>query len=182
MKTILTLAFCFLVASRAALATDIDGRLLRFSGEIPPIANLVSLLDSHSIANPTTFSATLNKRNTFEYRATTPSKYPTNFDADGKPDATGKRDTGIIFSGDATAVGGTYQLNINFSLVERTDTILFPAENGTTMVQPVFRSKDIKTTIATKVGDWFLLRLPERGDKTVISEPHHLVLLVRVRK
>jgi len=182
MKTILTLVSCLIVASGSAWAADVDARLVRFSGEIPSVANLISLLDSNSIANPTKFTAALNKKNAFEYRAITPDEFPTSFDANGKPDATDKRDTGIIFSGDATVSDDTCNLNIRFSLVERANTVLYPTETGTTIAQPVFRSKEIQTAITTKTGEWFLIRLPDSEDEAVISEPQHLVLLVRVRK
>ena len=182
MKTITTLALCLIVVSGAAAGADIDARLLRFSGEIPPVANLVTLLESDLIANPTKFSAALNERNTFEYRALTPNEYPTSFDANGKPDATAKRDTGIVFSGDAKISDGSYALNINFSLVERTNTILYPTKTGATVTQPVFRYKHIKTAITTKAGDWFILRLLDSDDKTAPSDPNHFVLLVRIRR
>jgi hypothetical protein len=182
MKAILTLAFCLFVASGSVSAAEIDARLLRFSGEIPPVANLVSLFDSNSFANPTKFSAALNEKNAFEYRAITPVEFPTSFDDNGKPDATDKRDTGIIFSGDATVSDGSYDLDITFSLVERANTILYPQKNGTTIAQPVFRTKKIQTVIKTTAGDWFLLRLPDSDDKVSGSEPNHHVLLVRIRK
>ncbi len=158
MKTILTLAVCLIVSAGDATAADIEARLLRFSGEIPSVATLLSLLESNSIANPTKLSAALNEKNAFEYRAITPNEFPTSFDANGKPDATDKRDTGIIFSGDATVSDGTYNLNIAFSLVERTNTILYPTKTGTTIAQPVFRSKDVKTAITANAGDWFLVQ------------------------
>jgi hypothetical protein len=182
MKTILALAFCLFVASGALSAADIDARLLRFSGEIPTVANLVNLLDSNSFANPTKLSAALNKKNAFEYRAITPVEFPTSFDADGKPNATDKRDTGIIFSGDATVSNGIYDLNITFSLVERANTILYPQANGTTIAQPVFRVKKVQTAITTAAGDWCLLRLPDSDEQAAAFEPNHHVLLVRIRK
>ncbi len=182
MKIILTLTFCLIVASGAASAADIDARLLRFSGEMPTIANLIVLLDSNSIANPTAFSTALNEKNAFAYSALTPNEYPTSFDAAGKPDATDKRDTGITFSGEATVSDDTYDLNLSFSLVERTNTILYPTKTGTTIAQPVFRTRKLQTEITAKAGEWLLLQLPDSDDKAAVFEPNHLVLLVRIRK
>ncbi len=182
MKPLLVFALSLAAASAAAFGADVEARLLRFSGDVPSLANLVSFSDSTSIANSTVFSATLDDKNAFEYRAITPDEYPSSFDANGKPEATETRNTGIIFSGDATVSDGLYSLNITFSLVEHTNTILAHTKTGMIAPQPVFRFKKLETEITTKSGEWVLLRLQDNDNKDGDSNvPEHIVLLVRIR-
>jgi|GEM_PF-5071013 len=180
MKTLLAFTLSLIATAIAAFGTELEARLLRFSGETPPAANLVALLEANAFAYATPFSATLLENKTFEYRALTPVQYPTNFDDHGKADATETRDTGIAFSGDATLLDGQYNLNLNFSLVERANTILYPHKSGSTMAQPVFRSDSMKTNIVARPNEWVLLEFP--GNRTPApSGPDRQVLLVRVR-
>ncbi|MEP6671485.1 MAG: hypothetical protein ABJF10_20150 [Chthoniobacter sp.] len=186
MKTTLLLPALFLlVVLGSASAAEVEARLLRFSGDIPPLANLVRLADSRAITPSTTFTATLNEKNAFEYRATKPEEYPTSFDAEGKPEATDKRETGVIFSGEAQALGKAYTLDLHFRLVERTNTILYPTQSGATIAQPVFRSMDVTHSVKVESGDWSLVEVAAAPvatvDQSTPATPDHFVLLVRVR-
>ena len=178
MKTTLLFTICFFIGLGCASADDIDARLVHYSGQIPSDSVLVRSVDSGAIATSKTFSAKIASNNSFSYDAIKQVEYPTDYDADGKPDATEKRNTGITFTGSAILSEGTYNLDFKFHLNELKTTLFCPLEkqNGIIVAQPVFREKELKTKTAVKLNNWVLFPLADEEDGS------HVVMLLRIHK
>lgn len=179
-KLFLTLTLASFLTAAAASATEVEVKLVRFSGEVPKVERLVALVDSNAMGNVKTYSAVVNEAGEFSYKATTPEVYPRSFDTAGKPDAFDTRDVGVTFAGSVKSTGGTYKVELDFQSLERGDTVL----SGPATIQPVFKTLKQTGRISLSLSRWKIFTLPQSDAKKGVVDPFlptQEILLVRVK-
>ena len=167
--TILFLALVSVVAM-ADEATKIEVESIKFLSDAPSKDEIVRMLDSFQLRDPSEIAAVANAGGNFNVDKTKIFRFE-EFDHDGKSLGLETRSLGCALSGTAKENGSRFEVTLEYSEATKKGDIILKTETGLGIARPVFSLYKAATSFTVELGRWILLDLPgdSRGGKSYLA-------------